>query len=137
MSTASNNKLLKKSISVETAKRRTKNWREAVKVLFKDDLKAVPKGFMIPMEDITKLAENYKDYGIAGVRAYFSFENEKFEGGVTAVLVPVVLQKGPNNEDIYKDLIIEHSHDDGDNTSIYDFTKPCPDSCDVASPLFS
>ena len=131
--------LLKGSISKAVAVKRTSNWRNAVKVLFPHDATAVPKGFMIPIDDIEALALKYKDHKIAGVRAYFSLEDPEFKDGVHAVLVPVILEKGIDGaDDVYRDLIIENPTNAGadDDTSIYDFTKPCPNCCDTDSPLF-
>ncbi len=125
------------SVSLEEAMQRTNYWRQAVKVLFDYDTNAVPKGFVIPLEDIQQLADKYKALGAVGVRAYFTLEGPEFEGGVTAVLVPVTEVIGADNETvIYKDLILsagENTVDSG--SSIYDFTKPCPPSCDITSPL--
>ena len=122
------------SISLEEAMERTNNWRQAMKPLYGNDITKVPKGFVIPMEDIIALAEKYRHNEIAGVRAYFALLGPKFEGEVRAVLVPVQLL--PTETGMYwKDLIITNAGKGDDDSSIYDFTKPCPPSCDAGSEL--
>jgi hypothetical protein len=125
------------SISLADAMDRTNFWRQTAKPLFNNDSSKVPKGFMIPIADITALADKYSSYNIVGVRAYLTILQPQFKGAIRAVLVPVTEEISADGKTIiYKDLILTDDEDVAGQTSIYDFTKPCPDSCDTSSPLF-
>lgn len=126
-------KALATGIPIAEAKRRTANWRKVMQPLFKNK-RDIPKGFYIPFADIIALSELYPQ--AAGARAYFSLQEASFQPGqgVSAVLVPVAFTDTME----YKDIIIPEAGEgaDGDNSSVYDFTKPCPDCCDVVSDLY-
>lgn len=126
-------------ISLAEAMNRTNYWREAIKPLFANNYDQLPRSFYIPFEDIKALADLYPD--AAGARAYFTLPSPGFKRGegVSAVLVPVVIDA----EGIYRDMIIpsdsqgqDPSAPDPGEASLYDFTKPCPPCCDPESELF-
>ncbi|MGK4567509.1 hypothetical protein [Flavobacterium sp. 3HN19-14] len=76
------------------------------------------KAFLIPEEDTVQL---YNEPEVANVRAYMGVDPK---GGAHLMLVGV-------NAD-GEDLI-----DEGKGWYIYDFTKPCPNTCDPSSPLYN
>jgi hypothetical protein len=88
------------------------------------------RAFNIPMVDIQELAAGFPK--CPSVRAYLCMA---VAGDVTTlkiVLVPV----DANNKDILT-VPVEISGAMIDQSSIYDFTSPCPQTCDIDSPLFS
>jgi hypothetical protein len=106
----------------------TTNYRNYISGIDKDP--NYIRAFNIPMEDITSLADFAK---CPSVRAYLGMSDPTDISTLKLVLVPVDL----NNIDI---LSIPVSGGIGaavDQSSIYDFTSPCPQNCDLASPLFS
>jgi len=126
------------SISLTEAMDRTNFFRQAAKPLFGNNTELVPKGFVIPFEDISALMAKFSDPSVVGVRAYFTLTQDDFTGGIRGVLVPVTAQYDEtSNTVIYKDLIVTYSGDEAtsSDTSIFDFTKPCPDACDNSSKL--
>jgi hypothetical protein len=124
------------TISLDVAKDLTNNYREAVMPLFGGIEKLVPKGFFIPFEDIKELANRYPN--ASGVRAYFTLPQPSFIAGegISGILVPVEIMP----DGLYKDIILTNTAKgevgDENDTSIYDFTKPCPDCCDPSSELY-
>ena len=99
----------------------------------------IPRAVLIPIDDLLAIVEKYStidDKGnvvstLRGVRAYFDIKltDESLPDPVTALVVPVDL-KG-------NDMIMSSDGlGEGDDTGIYDFTKPCPSECDPESPLF-
>ncbi|RZK26323.1 MAG: hypothetical protein EOO43_03160 [Flavobacterium sp.] len=99
----------------------------------------IPRAVLIPIDDLLAIVEKYTkvdDEGnvvttLKGVRAYFDIKltDVNLPDPVTALVVPVDL-KG-------NDLIsVSDGLGEGDDTGIYDFTKPCPSECDPESPLF-
>lgn len=83
------------------------------------------KAFNIPMGDIISLADFVK---CPSVRAYLGMSTPGDITTLKLVLVPV----DANNQDI---LNIP-APDGTTQSSIYDMTIPCPQVCDVQSPLF-
>lgn len=88
------------------------------------------RAFNIPMEDITSLADFTK---CPSVRAYLGMSDPKDISTLKLVLVPV----DNLNNDILSIPVANGVGDVVDQSSIYDFTSPCPQNCDLASPLFS
>lgn len=136
------------SVPIAVAELRTENWRIAVEKLGEEQglSKAakplLPHAVFIPLDDILALAQKYElQHGkkIAGARAYFALLEPDFKSGIRLLLVPVVEEK-ESFVSTYRDLIVETTIHDGTSksteTSVYDFTKPCPDFCDGDSPLY-
>ncbi len=128
----------KKTISVELAKSRIKRFRDALTEYLPDS--EIPRAVFIPIEDILAIADKYRlshetskshKHKISGVRAYLAITERPSEvakqNEVIALMVPV----SHDGKDIVQDNL-----NDADDTEIYDFTKPCPTSCDESSPLF-
>jgi len=102
----------------------TTNWRNYITKY--DPSPDYVRAFNIPMEDITELSEFYK---CPSVRAYLAMA---VPGDVTTlkiILVPV----DAAGCDI---LSIPDAALTDDQSTIYDFTSPCPQVCDIDSPLF-
>jgi len=88
------------------------------------------KAFNIPMSDIQSLADFTK---CPSVRAYLGMSDPKDISTLKLVLVPV----DNTNTDILSIPVPDGSGGLVDQSSIYDFTSPCPQNCDIDSPLFS
>ena len=139
------------SISEREAINRTIEWREFIKKNIPDESneQMIPRAVYISMDDIAALYNKYKDRA-KGVRAYFTKKDQPCEypidelpgdpehhhkhhhkkrPEISVVLVPV------NYFD--KDMITPELTLAAGHSNVYDFTKPCPDLCDVSSPLYS
>jgi hypothetical protein len=86
--------------------------------------------FNIPMQDIQSLADFTK---CPSVRAYLGMSDPKDVSKLKLVLVPVDI----NNDDVLSIQVPDGSGGLVDQSSIYDLTTPCPQLCDLQSPLFS
>ena len=75
--------------------------------------------YLIPGIDFTQLIEQAN---VENIRAYVGIDPES---GLQKLMLVGVDAKG-------NDLISEKDKD-----YIYDFTRPCPDKCDIESPLFN
>ena len=88
------------------------------------------KGFLIPLED---LKEVVKEPNVANVRAYIGVD-------ITNDNEPHLIIVGVNEAG--EDIIYKAAGkgcDDADgtvNTGLYDFSQPCPTTCDITSPLY-
>lgn len=86
------------------------------------------KAFLIPIADIQALAASQN---AANVRAYLSLTATPEDG--TSAMRLFLVAVGEDGNDIIEPI------DPGDPTglyTIYDFTSPCPNFCDIQSPLF-
>ncbi|MGE6219912.1 hypothetical protein [Nubsella zeaxanthinifaciens] len=100
----------------------------------------IPRAVFIPISDLLAIINSYNVIGadgadinqLSGVRAYFAVKETDTDlpDDVTAVIVPV--------DKAGKDIIYQNNrgNGEGDDTEIYDFTKPCPTECDKTSPLY-
>lgn len=127
-------------LKLEKAMNITNNWREVVKHVFGNDEEVTPRGFYIPIDDILAIVDNYKDFKIKGIRAYFALKSPlpPYADATKGILVPVIEEEQGAGKIAYKDLIIparDEAAEDGD-VSIYDLTRPCPVFCDKSSPLY-
>lgn len=75
------------------------------------------KAHLIPMEDFVNIQ---KENGAVNVRAYIGID----ENGLNKLMLVGVDANG-------RDMI-----DDTNGDYIYDFTLPCPNTCDTSSPLY-
>ncbi|MFA6277694.1 MAG: hypothetical protein WC622_13140 [Pedobacter sp.] len=101
----------------------------------------IPRAILIPINDLMAIIEKYSsvdDEGnvtnsLQGVRAYFAVKltDEKLDDDITALIVAV----DKNGKDIIPTTDTGLGNP-GDDSEIYDFTKPCPDVCDPESPLY-
>ena len=98
------------TITLQTAQAWAKKWR--------DTPGATVKAHLIPQIDITQLM-NEKD--VVDIRAYIGID----DNGENKLMLVGVDANG-------NDLI-----DDANEQYIYDFTKPCPTTCNVTSPLYT
>jgi hypothetical protein len=105
----------------------TTNWRDYIGKYEPAD--QYIRAFNIPMSDIQNLAD-FTD--CPSVRAYLAMDNSKDISTLKIILVPVDV----SNNDV---LSIQIPGDGGamvEQSAIYDFTNPCPQICDINSPLF-
>lgn len=106
----SNKSIEENVISLETAQIWAARWRE--------NPANTVKAHLIPRVDINELlAEKY----VVDVRAYIGVDGD----GVNKLMLVGVDADG-------NDLINENN-----GQYIYDFTQPCPNTCDVESPLYT
>jgi hypothetical protein len=96
-------------IKLEEAQKWAQNWRKK-----QPD---VIKAFLIPREDIIALYENITQNGAQDVRGYLGIRDT----GEYKMMFVAVDSKGNDMIDL----------------GIYDMTKPCPDYCDINSPLYT
>lgn len=107
--------VLQNNIPVETAARYTANWRTAI-----PNIKLGAIGFInafnIAKEDIDQLNMLIPHDG--GCRAYFGISYDTNPATIKFLLVPVDAE----NRDIT-------SIEDGNQSTVFDFTTPCPSQC--------
>jgi hypothetical protein len=101
----------------------TTNWRNYIGNY--EPVNKYTRAFNIPMVDITQLAEFYK---CTSVRAYLAMTVPGDISTLKIVLVPVDASGN--------DILSVPTADGAAQSSIYDFTSPCPQICDINSPLF-
>ncbi|MCY1532346.1 hypothetical protein D9M68_676170 [compost metagenome] len=126
------------TIPVDVAVERVTLFRERMTKSADVPQNAIPRAVLIPIDDLLAIVSKYTttdDEGkivstIQGVRAYFSIApaEKDLPDPITALIVPVNLQGN--------DIIHSKGYTGGDDSDIYDFTKPCPDQCDPESPLY-
>lgn len=136
------------SITKEHAVAWTKNWQK----LFPNHCKA----FLIPIPDLVNLLEELKiiknnkdgtytalsdkEYENKGVRAYMAIGDTDDDGDIEERLVLVGAIK--NKKGVFIDQIAGRKGEMTDidtlsGSGAFDFTSPCPNECDVNSPLYS
>lgn len=119
----------KNTITLQTAKKWAKNWRE----LESDYNKYHEcRAFNIPKIDFQEvLAEE----GVESVRAYLGVKETKDKKTGKTIYEEKLMIVGVDKNN--KDMISTVKSDDlGDEDGdIYDMTDPCPDTCDPNSPL--
>jgi len=138
------------TISLSEAIKRTTNWRNLVLNLLgstvqKTANKSDPQPLLnqqifrainIQMDDIDWLRAQHPD--AKAIRLYLSLPDANHPYQITGMLVPVDGQ----NTDLLTDVSDENMSTEDimnslDDSTIYDFTQPCPSVCNVSSPLFS
>ena len=113
----------KNTISLDTAKKWTKKWRQKESTYNKYH---ECKAFNIPKID---LQEVLAVKGVASIRAYLGVD----ENNVEKLMIVGVDEKGKDMIPTSDDIALKGDQDDG---GIWDFTEPCPISCDESSPLY-
>ncbi|RKR83718.1 hypothetical protein BDD43_3932 [Mucilaginibacter gracilis] len=132
-------------ISLAIAKIRVKAWLDAMATLpmFKDKPKQIPRALYISMKDITQLEEDCKKYykhdKLEGIRIYFGLAGElepitRSSADLRGMAVPVL--KVPHHSAGKDAVYCNLENPDPNDTSIYDFTAPCPAYCDLSSELY-
>jgi hypothetical protein len=112
------------TITLEQGVDFTTNWRNYMEAQGGGDF---IQAFYIPLDDIMNLSAITQQYQGQGVRAYIGLEKANDPSTAKLVLVPT---SGPEpGADVLQ------TPETGDST-IFDFTSPCPSACDVGSPLF-
>ena len=102
----------------------TTNWRNFISKYEPD---GYIRAFYIPIEDIMGLAKFHSE--AVAVRAYLGLPKPGDVTDIKLALVPVDMK----NNDI---LSVPSAITGEEQSSIYDFTSPCPQACDIQSPLF-
>ncbi len=112
----------KNTISLDTAKKWTKKWRQKESTYNKYH---ECKAFNIPKID---LQEVLAEKGVASIRAYLGVD----ENNVEKLMIVGVDEKGKDMITTSDDLALKGNQ----NGDIFDFIEPCPVSCDESSPLY-
>ncbi len=112
------------TISLKEAMAYTTNWRTYIAPLAPNP--NYIRAFYIPIVDITSLASFHN---VEAVRAYIGLGTADDPATAKLILVPVA-----DNGD---DIIYAPSPDPIPQSAMYDFTQPCPATCDLNSPLFT
>ena len=109
-------------VPVKEASDDTRRWREAQKI----------KAYAIDKQELLDvIAENKMD----AMRIYFGLDPDGKER-MFLVAAEKIKDKDGNVLEI-KDLIDEDPADGNDGHFVYDFTNPCPATCDENSPLMN
>ena len=129
-------------IPVETAIKRTTHWRNFMKEnTAAADARRIPKAVYMSRADILAMAKQCEvDDSILGMRAYFTLNNEFTEDIKNEVKFVMVLVRESETKPFGEDVLYAPTPDGtvGEGESnVYDYTRPCPDCCDVESPLFN
>lgn len=117
-------------VTIDQAKIEIKRWKDHFLQLGDDAPYDFVQSFFIPMDDIRHLFENYDHLKPTGVRAYIGITDENENGCAPLRLLLVPAKK---HKDFYNHHHGHHHHHLDENaagdSSIYDFTMPCPDVC--------
>jgi hypothetical protein len=122
-----NNKLREKDteISLETAEKWVKNWREPKSDA---DPKNKVRAYLIPKINLEMVLKQ----GIDAARAYIGINDA---GEQTLMIVGT---KYNEKTGIYEDMLpkgVDDGYGDETSPAIYDFSQPCPPQGDPSSPL--
>lgn len=99
----------------------------------------IPRAILIPIADLMAIVDKYQTVDqngditntLQGVRAYFAVKLTDLAKPDDVTALVVAVDKDGN------DIISDPTNlQDNDGSEIYDFTKPCPDQCDINSPLY-
>ena len=93
------------------------------------------KAFLIPMDDLKTIMAEPE---VANVRAYLGVEEKKDKKGKVVGTEEKLLLVGVRADGT--DIIYDTKNGDigpSGTDGIYDFTEPCPNTCDTSSPLFN
>lgn len=127
---------LKHTIPLKAAIKATKRWRkEFIKILGKKSKandEAILRSFYIPKADINAMFDRH---GADGARAYLCVKQAEaglHQNQFHILVVPV------KEVDGHKRDMLEYKDPDSDQmlSSVYDFTSPCPSTCDDTSDLY-
>jgi len=144
-------KLTQPTIPLSVAIQRAANWRKLVSAIpsgqsaAKGDgslnSPAIPQQLIfrainISMADIDALRQQHPD--ASSIRLYLSLPVAEYQFQICGMLVPVDAQNKDlltlaSNENVTQDEMLN----DASNSTVYDFTQPCPTMCDTGSALFN
>ena len=128
-------------VSIDQARKEIQRWKDHIRSLGEDCPYDFVQAFFIPMHDIKRLYEKYQHLDPTGVRAYIGITDKNEQG---CAPLRLLLVPAKEHTDFYR-----HHKDDADeledelgvnhagDSSIYDFTMPCPDVCATNDPLSS
>lgn len=105
----------------------TTNWRDYIGKY--EPAEQYIRAFNIPMSDIQNLAD-FTD--CPSVRAYLAMDDPKNISTLKIILVPV----DQKNNDVLSIQVPGEGETMVEQSAIYDLTVPCPQLCDINSPLF-
>lgn len=136
----------KPRIPLAEAVSRAENWRNLVVNLPAESTsesidvskQRIFRAININITDVKDLMEDHPQ--AKSIRLYLSLQDPDYPYQITGMLVPVdannhdMLTKKSVSEGLMSEGEIVNSASD---STIYDFTQPCPALCDTASPLFN
>jgi hypothetical protein len=142
----------KPRIPLAEAVSRAENWRNLVVKMPAESTSNVPgatngidvskqrifRAININIADVKDLMQDHPQ--AKSIRLYLSLQDPAFPYQITGMLVPVdannhdMLTKKSVSEGLMNESEIVNSASD---STIYDFTQPCPALCDTSSPLFN
>ena len=111
------------TIPLQQAILETTNWRNWIQPYMHDH---IIRAFYIPIQDIIELAKMHED--VEGVRAYLMLPDPQQIATLKVAIVPVTKEG--------KDILRKKSETSDEQSTIYDFTQPCPHLCDTDSDLY-
>jgi hypothetical protein len=120
------------TITREDAIRITTNWRSYVTNNQKAPNPDYIRAFEIPLVDLLNSSAITQRFGGSAVRAYIGLDVENDPSSVKLAIVPI----DARGNDI---LAVPEGTDRiavEEESTIFDFTNPCPQACDLNSPLF-
>jgi hypothetical protein len=131
MSNQSSNDVLKfpDTIHLSDGVTFTTNWRNYISAIDKNP--NYIRAFNIPMADISKLASFGQS---TSVRAYLAMGTAGDISTLKLVLVPVNALDGTDITGVPDSGSVEGPT--VTDSTVFDFTSPCPQTCDITSPLF-
>lgn len=112
---------------LKKAQEETRRWRKTQKI----------KAYFV---DVQELMDVIKEGNMDAMRIYFGLEEDGTEKMFLVAAERVNNSEGETIE--VKDLIDDNTYDindmiDGDGHFVYDFSNPCPATCDEKSPLMN
>lgn len=133
-----------KTIPIEKAKQWTEKWQQAHP--------SESKAFLIPIDDLLNCLREMKvitktdgsivinDIPNAGVRAYMAIDSrQKTVKKEKLLMVATRIDK----KGIHRDIVADEKNAPGinapgimDGSGVFDFSQPCPNTCDTNSPLY-
>jgi hypothetical protein len=117
------------TITQEDAVKITTSWRNYMAKSGNPDF---IRAFEIPLDDLLNAAALTQKYGGTGVRAYIGLAVEGDPTSAKLAIVPIDVK----GNDILKVPDGSQQVAGEEESSIFDFTNPCPQACDLNSPLF-
>ncbi|MCR8558126.1 hypothetical protein KXD93_10750 [Mucilaginibacter sp. BJC16-A38] len=128
------------TIPVSLARERVTRWLKTIGAMpeFKKNHESIPRAIFISFDDIKQLEAAYPPDTLKGIRMYFGLAGEDepiIDPTVTELRGMVVPVLKTDDHRHHKDLIKSDPTNPND-TSIYDFTAPCPVYCDKQSELY-
>jgi len=127
------------TIPLALAKIRVLRWLKIIAAIpgFEKKHDLIPRALFIAFDDLKQLEAAYPPDTLKGIRIYFGVagEDQPLAPSVYDLRGMVVPVLKTDKHGKFTDLV-ESDAANPNNTSIYDFTSPCPRDCDINSELY-